>query len=95
VSAAIELCDVHKRYGTDSTVEALRAVTFTIAEGELVSIVGRSGSGKTTLLHIMGALLRPTSGTVRIAGRSSPAWATRHSRGCAPTGSGSSFRTTC
>jgi putative ABC transport system ATP-binding protein len=68
MSVAIELHDVHKRFGTGTSVHALRAVTLTIADGELVSIVGRSGSGKTTLLHIMGALLRPSSGTVRIAG---------------------------
>jgi putative ABC transport system ATP-binding protein len=65
---AIELRDVSKRYGTDPPVEALHAVTLTIADGELVAIVGRSGSGKTTLLHVMGALLRPSSGTVAIAG---------------------------
>jgi len=43
-------------------------VSLAIEHGELVSIVGPSGSGKTTLLHVMGALLRPSSGTVRIAG---------------------------
>jgi putative ABC transport system ATP-binding protein len=68
MSAAIELRDVHKRYGTTSPVDALRHVSLAIEDGELVSIVGPSGSGKTTLLHVMGALLRPTSGTVRIAG---------------------------
>ena len=68
MSPAIELHDVHKRYGTISPVDALRNVSLTIDDGELVSIIGPSGSGKTTLLHVMGALLRPTSGTVRIAG---------------------------
>jgi putative ABC transport system ATP-binding protein len=70
MTPAIELRDVHKRYGTASPVDALRDVSLTIEDGELVSIVGPSGSGKTTLLHVMGALLRPTSGTVRIAGTS-------------------------
>lgn len=70
MSAAIELRDVHKRYGAASPVDALRNVSLTIDDGELVSIIGPSGSGKTTLLHVMGALLRPTSGTVRIAGTS-------------------------
>ncbi len=69
MTAAIELRDVNKRYGTVAAVDALRDVSLTIDRGELVSIVGPSGSGKTTLLHVMGALLRPTSGTVRIAGR--------------------------
>jgi putative ABC transport system ATP-binding protein len=68
MSAAIELSDVHKRYGIVSPVDALRDVSLAIEDGELVSIIGPSGSGKTTLLHVMGALLRPTSGTVRIAG---------------------------
>ena len=68
MSPAIELHDVHKRYGTISPVDALRNVSLTIDDGELVSIIGPSGSGKTTLLHVMGALLRPTSGTVRIGG---------------------------
>ena len=68
MSPAIELHDVHKRYGTISPVDALQNVSLTIDDGELVSIIGPSGSGKTTLLHVMGALLRPTSGTVRIAG---------------------------
>ena len=68
MSPAIELHDVHKRYGAVRPVDALRDVSLAIDDGELVSIVGPSGSGKTTLLHVMGALLRPTSGTVRIAG---------------------------
>ena len=68
MTPAIELRDVFKRYGTMSPVEALRDVSLAIEHGELVSIVGPSGSGKTTLLHVMGALLRPSSGTVRIAG---------------------------
>ena len=68
MTPAIELRDVSKRYGTMSAVEALRDVSLAIDHGELVSIVGPSGSGKTTLLHVMGALLRPSGGMVRIAG---------------------------
>jgi putative ABC transport system ATP-binding protein len=68
MTPAIELRDVHKRYGTITPVDALRNVSLTIEDGELVSIIGPSGSGKTTLLHVMGALLRPTSGSVLIAG---------------------------
>lgn len=48
----------------------LNGVTFSIKEGEFVTIYGRSGSGKTTLLNILGGLDRPTSGDIQIAGES-------------------------
>ncbi len=50
-------------------VRAVDNVTFTVRQGEFVSIVGQSGSGKSTLLHILGGLLRPTSGSVLIDGQ--------------------------
>ncbi|MGO9975118.1 MAG: ABC transporter ATP-binding protein [Solirubrobacteraceae bacterium] len=66
--AVLELREVTKTYGSQPPVPALRGVSLTIGQGELVAIVGPSGSGKTTLLHIIGTLERPTSGTVRIDG---------------------------
>jgi putative ABC transport system ATP-binding protein len=59
---------VSKRYGAEPPVYALRDVSFTVWEGELVAIVGPSGSGKSTLLHVMGTLELPTSGVVSITG---------------------------
>jgi putative ABC transport system ATP-binding protein len=64
----LQLEDVTKAYPGDPPLEVLHGVKLTIAEGELVVVVGPSGSGKSTLLAIMGSLDRPTSGTVRVTG---------------------------
>ena len=67
----IELNNVTKHYplGNDGFYQALHGVTFTISEGEFVSVMGPSGSGKSTTMHIMGALDTPTSGTYRFKGK--------------------------
>ncbi|BBE42851.1 ABC transporter ATP-binding protein [Conexivisphaera calida] len=66
---AIYLDSVRKVYGGAVPTVALDDVTLGVRRGEFISIVGPSGSGKSTLLNIMGALDRPTSGRVYIAGR--------------------------
>jgi putative ABC transport system ATP-binding protein len=58
----------------DGQVHALRGVDCKIAEGEFVAIVGPSGSGKTTLLQMLGALDRPSSGTLSYRGKSLLDW---------------------
>ena len=67
----IEARDLSKTYrseGPGPAVHALRSVTLTLRRGEFVCLLGPSGSGKSTLLHLLGGLLTPTSGSLRVAG---------------------------
>jgi putative ABC transport system ATP-binding protein len=66
----IDVREVTKKFrvgGND--VEALRGVTFQVCQGSCAFIVGPSGSGKSTLLTLLGALDRPTSGTIAVEGQ--------------------------
>lgn len=68
-SPAIEVRDLDKFYFmAGQRLEVLKGLNLTVSPGELVAVVGQSGSGKSTLLHILGALDRPTSGSVRFGG---------------------------
>ena len=69
-AAAISVRDVTKVYAEGTAaVRAIEGVNLDVEPGEVVLLMGPSGSGKTTLLSIMGCILRPTSGEVRIHGR--------------------------
>jgi putative ABC transport system ATP-binding protein len=67
----IEAVDVVKLLGKGAgQVQALRGVSLALRGGELTLLMGPSGSGKTTLLSILGCMLTPTHGRVRVGGRS-------------------------
>jgi NitT/TauT family transport system ATP-binding protein len=64
---AVELSGVDKRF---DSVHALDGIELTLAEGEFVSLIGPSGCGKSTLLRVVADLEQPTTGTVRVGGKS-------------------------
>ncbi len=66
----IELKNVSKTFGTGAKqMEAIKGVDLTVEPGEFISLIGPSGCGKSTLLRILGDLIQPTSGQVRIKGK--------------------------
>ena len=68
--AVIELQNIKRNFQVgDETVHALHGVSFTIREGEFVTIMGTSGSGKSTLLNTLGCLDTPTSGEYLLDGQ--------------------------
>jgi putative ABC transport system ATP-binding protein len=65
----LHVSHISKRFGAGTThVAAVRDVTLDVAPGEIVLIMGPSGSGKTTLLSMLGALLKPSDGTIELNG---------------------------
>lgn len=65
----IQFDNVKKSYRIGSTeYQALKGISFSVKQGELVAIVGPSGSGKTTTMNILGLLDKPTSGTYYLDG---------------------------
>lgn len=65
----IEIRNLSKVYGEGSAaVKALDGVSLDVGEGEMIMMMGPSGSGKTTLLSVMGGILRPTTGSVKVNG---------------------------
>jgi putative ABC transport system ATP-binding protein len=70
ITPSYELSEVARSFGEGSArVLALDALDLTINRGEFVAVFGPSGSGKTTLLQLLGALDRPSGGSVRFEGR--------------------------
>ena len=67
----VELKDVRKSYnlGLPNEAEVLHGISFDIAPGEFVALIGPSGSGKSTLLNIIGLLERMTTGSYRLQGK--------------------------
>ncbi|HEY8819611.1 MAG TPA: ATP-binding cassette domain-containing protein, partial [Candidatus Limnocylindrales bacterium] len=61
----LELDDLHVRYGN---IRALQGVSLTVAQGELVALIGSNGAGKTTVLRTISGLLRASEGAIRFEG---------------------------
>jgi putative ABC transport system ATP-binding protein len=69
MNTILQVSNVTKRYGSGTTeVAAVRDASLTVVPGEIVLIMGPSGSGKSTLLLMLGALLKPTEGSIHLNG---------------------------
>jgi putative ABC transport system ATP-binding protein len=69
MDALVELRGISKHFGEGETrVDALREVTLSIAAGEVVGLLGPSGSGKSTLLNVIGCIVEPEEGWMRLDG---------------------------
>src|SRR5438874_9667199 len=64
--ATLEVQDLHTYYGN---IHALKGVSLSVQEGEIVTLIGANGAGKTTTLKTISGVLHPRSGSVRLDGR--------------------------
>src|SRR5689334_14250100 len=62
----LELEDVHTYYGT---IQALKGISLTVREGEIVTLIGANGAGKSTTLRTINGINKPRKGRIRFAGR--------------------------
>lgn len=63
----LEVKDIKRTFRSgDTTVQAVDGISFAVPSGQFVSIVGKSGSGKSTLLSLLGALDKPSSGSITV-----------------------------
>jgi branched-chain amino acid transport system ATP-binding protein len=67
VTALLEVEDLHVSYGA---IEAVKGISFTVDEGQVVTLIGGNGAGKTTTLRTLSGLLKPTEGDIRFKGKS-------------------------
>ena len=62
----LEVKDLSVHYGM---IQAVKDVSFTVNEGEIVSLIGANGAGKSTLLKTLSGLVRPSAGTIEYLGQ--------------------------
>jgi branched-chain amino acid transport system ATP-binding protein len=62
----LEIKDVHVHYGV---IEALKGISFTVNDGEIVTLIGANGAGKTTTLHTASGIKKPSNGQIILDGR--------------------------
>jgi branched-chain amino acid transport system ATP-binding protein len=67
MTALLEVEDLHVSYGA---IEAVKGISFTVDEGQVVTLIGGNGAGKTTTLRTLSGLLKPTEGDIRFRGES-------------------------
>jgi lipoprotein-releasing system ATP-binding protein len=73
MNSLLSVRDVHKTFVEGgSEIQVLRGISFDLADGERLAVMGESGVGKSTLLHILGTLERPTKGKILYHGRELP-----------------------
>src|SRR5512138_2147666 len=63
--AMLELSDLHTYYGN---IHALKGISLTVEQGEIVTLIGANGAGKTTTLKAISGLLKPRQGAIRLDG---------------------------